>query len=41
MNTKDLSGTATMKRMKLGNTVEKQIITLAGIRRKFFIGEAG
>ena len=32
---------AIVKRMKLGNTVEKQIITLAGIRRKLFIEKAG
>ena len=31
---KDLSGIATVIRMKLQNTVGKQIITLAGIRRK-------
>ena len=34
MNTKVLLGTAIVKRMKLQNTVGKQIVILAGIRRK-------
>ena len=34
MNTKGLSGTATVKRMKLKNTVGKYITTLLGIGRK-------
>ena len=34
MNTKDLSEIVIVIRMKLLNTVGKQIITLAGIRRK-------
>ena len=38
---KDLSGITIVKRMKLQNTVEKQITTLAGIRRKLLIGKAG
>ena len=37
MNTKDLSEIEIMKRMKLRNTVRKQITTLAGIRRKLLI----
>ena len=41
MKTKDLSGIANMIRMKLQNTVGKQITTLAGIRRKLLIGNAG
>ena len=41
MNTKDLSGIAIVKRIKLRNTVEKQITTLAGIRRKLLTGKAG
>ena len=40
-NTKDLSGIATVIRMKLLNTARKQIITLTGIRRKLLIGKAG
>ena len=40
-NTKHLSRTVIVIRIKLGNTVRKQIITLAaGIRRKFLIGTA-
>ena len=34
MNTKDLSGIATVLRIKLQNTVGKQITILAGIRKK-------
>ena len=41
MNTKNLSGIAIVKRMKLQNTVRKQVTTLARIRRKLLIGEAG
>ena len=41
MNTKDLSGTAIVIRMKLLNIVGKQITTLTGIRRKLLIGKAG
>ena len=41
MNTKDLSGIAIVKRMRLRNTVSKQITTLAGIRRKLLIGKVG
>ena len=41
MNTTDLSGIATVIRMKLLNTAGKQIITLTGIRRKLLIGKAG
>ena len=41
MNTKDLSGIAIVKRIKLRNTVEKQITTLAGIRRKLLTEKAG
>ena len=41
MNTKDLSGIAIVIRMKLLNTVGKQITTLAGIRGKLLIGKAG
>ena len=41
MKTKDLSGIANMIRMKLQNTVGKQITNLAGIRRKLLIGKAG
>ena len=41
MNTKDLSGIAIVKRMKLQNTGRKQITTLSGIRRKLLIGKAG
>ena len=40
-NTKDLSGVAILKIMKLQNTVRKQITTLAGIRRKLLIEKAG
>ena len=36
MNTKDLSGIAIVIRIKLENTVEKQITTLTGNRRKQF-----
>ena len=39
MNTKDLSGIMIMIRMKLQNTVMKQITTLAGIRIKLLIGK--
>ena len=38
MNTKDLPEIAIVIRMKLQNTVGKQITTLAGIRRKLLIG---
>ena len=41
MNTKDLSKIAIVKRIKLQNSFGKQIITLAGIRRKLLIGKAG
>ena len=41
MNTKDLSGIAIVIRVKLQNTVGKQITTLGGIRRKLLIGKAG
>ena len=41
MNTKDLSGIAIVIRMKLLNTVGKQITTLAGIRRKLLLGKTG
>ena len=42
MNIKDLSGIAIVIRMKLQNTVGKQITILAGIKRKFLIlGKAG
>ena len=41
MNTKDLSGIATVKRIKLQNTVGKQITTLSGISRKLIIGNSG
>ena len=40
-DTKDLSGIAIVIRMKLLNTVGKQITTLAGIRRRLLIGKAG
>ena len=40
MNTKDLSGIALVKRMKPGNTVGKQITTLAEIRRNLLIGKS-
>ena len=39
MNTKDLSGISIVIRMKLQNTVEKQITTLVGIRRNLLIGK--
>ena len=41
MNTKELSEIAIVIRMKLQNTVEKWITTLAGIRKKLLIGKAG
>ena len=41
MNTKDLSGIATVKRIKLQNTVGKQITTLSGISRKLMKGKSG
>ena len=41
MNTKDLSGIAIVKRMRLRNTISKQITILAGIRRKLLIGKVG
>ena len=41
MNTKDLSGIAIVIRVKLQNTVGKQITILGGIRRKLLIGKAG
>ena len=41
MNTKDLSEIAIVKRVKLQNTVGKQITTLAGIRRKLLMEKAG
>ena len=41
MSAKYLSGITTVKRMKLRNTVRKQITTLAGIRRKLLIGKTG
>ena len=41
MNTKNMSDIAIVIRMKLQNTVGKQIRTLAGIRRKLLIGKAG
>ena len=41
MNTKDLSGIATVKRIKLQNTVGKQITTLSGISRKLMVGNSG
>ena len=40
MNTKDLSKIAIVKRMKLRNSVEKQIRTLARVGRKLLIGKA-
>ena len=40
MKTRDLSGIAIVKRMKLRNIVGKQVTTLAGIRRKLLIGKA-
>ena len=39
INTRDLSGIANVKRIKLGNTVGKQITTLARIRRKLLRGK--
>ena len=41
MNTKDLSGIATVKRIKLQNTVGKQITTLSGISGKLMVGNSG
>ena len=41
MNTKDLSGIANVVRMKLQNTIGKQVTTLAGMRKKLLIGKAG
>ena len=41
MNTDDLSGIAIVIRMKLLNTVGKQITILTGIRRKLLIGKVG
>ena len=41
MNTRDLPGIAIVIRMKLQNTVGKQITTLTGIKRKFLIGKVG
>ena len=41
MNTKDLSRIAIVIRIKLLNTVEMQITTLSGTRRKLLIGAAG
>ena len=41
MNTKDLSRIAIVIRIKLLNTVGKQITTLSGTRRKLLIGAAG
>ena len=41
MNTKVLSGTAIVKRMKLQNTVGKQIVILAGISRNLLKTKAG
>ena len=41
MNTKDLSGIATVKRIKLQNTVGKQITTLSGISGKLMLGNSG
>ena len=40
-DTKDLSGISIVIRKKLENTVEKQIITLAEIRRKLLTEKAG
>ena len=40
MNTRHQSGIAIVKRLKLRITVEKQIKTLVGIRRKLLIGKA-
>ena len=39
-NTRDLSGIAIVIRMKLQNTVGRQITTLVEIRRKLLIGKA-
>ena len=41
MNAKDSSGKNVVKRMKLQNSVGKQVTTLAGIRRKLLIGKGG
>ena len=41
IKTKDLSGIVIVIRVKLQNTVGKQITTLAGIRRKLLIWKAG
>ena len=41
MNTKDLSGIATVKRIKLQNTIGKQITTLSGISGKLMVGNSG
>ena len=41
MNAKDSSGKNVVKRMKLQNSVGKQVKTLAGIRRKLLIGKGG
>ena len=40
MKVKDLSVIAIVKRMKLRNTVGKQIITLTGIRKKLLTEKA-
>ena len=40
MKIKDLLGMAIVIRIKLRNTIEKQITALAGIRRKLLMGEA-
>ena len=39
MDTKDLSRTAIVIRIKLQNTVEKQIETLVGLKINFLIGK--
>ena len=41
INKKNLSGIETVKRVKLQNTVGKQILTLAQIRRKLLIVKEG
>ena len=41
MNAKDLSGIAIVIRIKLQNTIGKQVTILAGIRRKLLIGKWG
>ena len=41
MNTKNMSRNMIVKRMRLQNTVGKQMSTLAGIRRNILIGKAG